>query len=240
MTQEPECVAAGQQLFQAMILAAISTPCPIGSTLCFPHTWALSPSRFFYLRLSDLIFSPLCLEQRLWGCKSNFAHVGREGRVLAGVMLEIPSEVCVPPAPIRSEPSSEIPFLGWDLDTHCPRSAGGVCRKKPWSGRHLPAFPQGRSRGCPQPALQLPPAPVTAGQATAKGCPPTAGQPGGTRQETLQKKLQKPLKLHLHSVFDRTQDEEFLLSEGLWHFVLLFSLSSQSVLIVGLPLKAGG
>lgn len=59
---------------------------------------------------------PLCLEQRLWGYKSNLSHVGRERQVLAGVMLEIPLEVCVPPTPIRSEPWPEIRALGWDLD----------------------------------------------------------------------------------------------------------------------------
>ena len=46
----------------------------------------------------------------------NLSHVGRERQVLAGVILEIPSEVCVSPTLIRSEPWPEIPALGWDLD----------------------------------------------------------------------------------------------------------------------------
>lgn len=111
------CRGRGRSMLsQATILAEIFAPCPLGSIACFPHTWALSPSRFFCLLLSYLMVLPLCLEQRLWGYKSNLSHVGRERRVLAGVMLEIPSEVCVSPTPIRSEPWREIPALSWDLD----------------------------------------------------------------------------------------------------------------------------
>lgn len=90
-----------------------------------------------------------------------------------------------------------------------------------------PCLSLGRSGGCPQPAQT----------GSHGGLPSYAGTPRG---KPCKRRLQKPLLLHLHWVFARTLDEEFLLSGDLWHSVLLFSLDLQPVLIVGLPLQDEG
>lgn len=123
----------------------------------------------------------------------------------ASVMLEIPLEVCVPPTTIRSEPWPKAPTLSWDLDTvHAAReefAETSLDLKAP------PSLSPGPIGGCPQPAR-----------------PPLHPGPAGWLRGDWRNRLQEPLPSHLPSVFAWTQDEEFLLSGGLWHLVLLFSL----------------
>lgn len=101
--------------------------------------------------------------------------------MLAGVRLEIPWEVCVPPTPIRSEPWPETPTLGWDLGTAHTAQGEFVETSLDLEGPSLAA--PGADPQAVLPALPLSPAPGTAGQAPAEGCPPAAGDPVGNLAE---------------------------------------------------------
>lgn len=143
----------------------------------------------------------------------------------AGVMLEIPSEVCVPPSPVSSDPWPKAPTLNWDLDmVHA-------------------AWEEFEERSLD---LKAPPCLSPGQMGLSPACPATAApwpcrtEFAGTAVLTWQDRLQEPLPSQLHSVFAWTQDEKFLLSGSLWHFVLLFSLFLQSLLLVGLAGQAEG
>lgn len=130
------CHKSGQYRWApAKILTATFAPCPIGSIVCPPRTWALSPSRVLFA------FVLLNGSATLFGAEVMRIQVKPltrwERRVGAACCSAVhTSGVCVPATPTRRA-------LG---DHHsagtCTQPAR--CRsvwKWPGSGRHLPACP---------------------------------------------------------------------------------------------------